>query len=187
MLARNDAALRGPSPTLNGRNATRSARVASWDSAKHVLTPIKTSSQHRPFQSKSRHYALCLNHRIFATAGSSIIVSDTSQSRSHGRYFDSTVIQENAWISFIMPDHEPDFDRKKHREKKNASPVKKTWSDADCSHHVAIENLRYFQTGAQEYFSIFTMSHVTDQDATNRDPFPPSGAAAGPCLVLLHR
>ncbi|KAG1861396.1 hypothetical protein C8R48DRAFT_711341 [Suillus tomentosus] len=32
--------------------------------------------------------------------------------------------------------------------KKNASPVKKTWSDADCSHHVAIENLRYFQTGA---------------------------------------
>lgn len=122
MLARNDAALRGPSPTLNGRNATRSARVASWDSAKHVLTPIKTSSQHRPFQSKSRHYALCLNHRIFATAGSSIIVSDTSQSRSHGRYFDSTVIQENAWISFIMPDHEPDFDRKKHREKKKRVP-----------------------------------------------------------------
>ncbi|KAG2064415.1 hypothetical protein BDR04DRAFT_1110136 [Suillus decipiens] len=62
------------------------------------------------------------------------------------------------------PYHE--VDGKKHREK-GGSTVKKICSNLDCSHHVAIEK---FSTGTQEYFPIFAMSYVTDQDHLRPSP-----------------
>ncbi|KIK37764.1 hypothetical protein CY34DRAFT_442127 [Suillus luteus UH-Slu-Lm8-n1] len=107
--------------------------------------------------------------RIFCTTGSNIAMTDVSQSRSYGRDVGSMEMQGNAWISFIQIMGLME----RSTVKKMPSAIKKICSDADFSHHVAIEICDAFLNRHSGILS--KIFHVTDQDAAN--PLP-SGAAA---------